>query len=145
MHKLFIELMDEVLVEIGKTRYRSVVEAGTHRVIADEPAALGGGDEGMDPVAMLLGSLGSCTAITLRMYADRKGWPLEGVKIRLTLHRHKSPESTRILTRLWLQGPLDGPQRTRLLEIAGRCPVHRILSHPVTVETQLAQETGEKP
>lgn len=134
--------MDEVLVEIGEARYRSVVRAGEHQLIADEPAALGGGDSGMDPMALLLAALGSCTTITLRMYADRKQWPLTGVTIRLTLQQQKTPESTHILTRLWLQGPLEEAQRTRLLEISGRCPVHRILNHPVVIDTRLESGAG---
>src|SRR5690606_9963196 len=107
----------------------------------DEPASLGGADTGMDPIAMLLASLGSCTVITLRMYADRKGWPLTAAKVRLTLQRQSEPAGTRIVTRLWLEGPLEGPQKTRLLEIAGRCPVHRILNHPVIIDTRLEAST----
>src|SRR5690606_19403052 len=101
------------------------------------PAALDGSDLGPDPYELLLASLGSCIAITLRMYADRKGWPLEAVRLHLTheaVHADDAGGCERerravdaIETTLVLGGDLDDAQRARLVEIADRCPVHRTL------------------
>ena len=77
-------------VEIGRDHYRTVVTADGHTIISDEPLELGGTNEGMNSSMLLLASLGSCTAITLRMYADRKKWPLEKVRIELSMDVIKS-------------------------------------------------------
>jgi uncharacterized OsmC-like protein len=116
-----------------------------HSLVADEPAPEGD-DLGFSPYELLLASLGSCSAMTLEMYARRKGWPLDQVRIRLTFDRvHVSdaedceePKTRRVdqITRvIELLGPLDDEQRARLLEIAGKCPVHRtITSGPMIVD-----------
>jgi putative redox protein len=115
-------------------RYAVQVEADEHAWLSDEPPTTGGDDLGPDPVELLLSSLGACTAITLRMYAERKQWPLEGVSIDL-VHERLPVEGAEPGTRedivrldLRLEGALDDEQRARLLEIAERCPVHRILA-----------------
>ena len=114
----------------------TVVEAGGHVLVADEPIAAGGDDLGPTPYELLLAALGSCTAMTLRLYARRKGWRLERVEIRLSHGRRPAGAADdaplgeridRIDREIRLDGPLDAVQRARLLEIAGRCPVHRTL------------------
>jgi putative redox protein len=125
------------------------VRAGRHVLAADEPASAGGADTGPSPYDLLLASLGSCTSMTLRMYADRKGWPLEGVGVRLTHTRihaedceHCETEEGRIdrIERVVsVRGPLSDEQRARLLEIAERCPVHRTLQGEIDVPTRLAE------
>ena len=111
-----------------------------HHWQADEPLALGGGDTATTPDRMLLGALGACTAITLRMYATRKGWPLQDVRVDLRLNPAGKPASGADIERtLHLIGPLDDAQRARLLEIANACPVHKILSGEVRIATQTAQ------
>ena len=112
-----------------------------HQWLADEPQDAGGGNTATTPDRMVLGALGACTAITLRMYAQRKGWPLEGVTVDLQLNpqlegERPAPGAGNDITRtIRLQGPLDDTQRVRLLEIADACPVHRLLTGEVRVST----------
>ena len=137
----------EVIVRAGPTGLAQEVLAGKHRLIADEPEELGGTDTGPTPYGLLLASLGACTSMTLRMYADRKGWPLEGVTVRL---RHdkvhakdcadceaKDGHIDEIQRVVRVEGPLDEEQRERLLEIANKCPVHRTLESEIKVRTRL--------
>jgi uncharacterized OsmC-like protein/alpha/beta superfamily hydrolase len=137
----------EVVVHTGRDRFRTDVLAHGHRLLADEPTAVGGTDQGPSPYGFLVAGLGACTSMTLRMYADRKGWPLEGVRVRLTHDKMHAEdcgtcETTtgridRIRREVELQGPLDDAQRQKLLEIADKCPVHRTLHAEVLVETSL--------
>jgi len=123
------------------------VEAGGHTVVADEPENLGGTDNGPTPYDYLLAALGGCTAMTLRMYADRKGWPLESVTVRLSQDRIHAKDCgeceteegriDRIGREIELGGPLDEKQRRRLMEVADMCPVHRTLKREVLVENSL--------
>ena len=126
------------------------VLAGSHRVTADEPVDKGGKDAGPDPYGLLLGALGACTAMTLRLYANHKGWDLRAVVVDLThdrIHRDdcEDCEDTegrshidRIGRVLTLEGDLDAEQRRRLLEIAGRCPVARTLNNAPEISSRLA-------
>lgn len=125
-----------VNASIGPTDYRVQFGDGTHTWFADEPATLGGGDSGPAPFALLLSSLGACTSITLRMYAQRKGWPLEGVRVRLSLDDDKTGAT--IDRQIVLEGELSDEQRERLLQIANACPVHRVLTHTITIRSGLA-------
>lgn len=119
---------------IGKDHYRTEIEVGVHRLVSDEPHALGGGAAGPAPYDLLLASLGACTAITLRMYADRKGWPLESVEVSLRLH---GQEERRIDRRLAIVG-LDADQQARLADIAERTPVTLTLKAGLPIDTSLA-------
>jgi putative redox protein len=132
-------------VSIGSGRYRTDIQAGAHELVADEPAGAGGTDEGPDPYSLLLGALGACTAITLRMYADRKQWPLEGVEIELSHERAHASDCedcasregmvSVIHRRIGLLGDLDDEQRGRLMDIADKCPVHKTLEGEVRIRT----------
>lgn len=138
----------EVIVEdSGTGAFSETVRSGRHVLAADEPAANGGDDTGPDPYGYLLAALGACTAMTLRMYARQKKWPLQKVRVRL---RHdkihaadcatcetKDGKVDRIERSLELDGPLDDSQRQRLLEIADRCPVHRTLKSEILISTRL--------
>lgn len=115
---------------LGRTGYATVMKTRGHTLVADEPLDIGGTDLSASPYEYVMGALASCTAITLRMYAERKGWPLEGVDVRIDMTRSRMPEITRHLT---IRGPLDEAQRARLHEIADLCPVSRMLKAGVPI------------
>ena len=120
--------------------YTLDVRNGRHHLYADEPVSFGSADLGPGPFEYLCTSLGSCTAITLRMYADRKQWPVEHIAVDTTYDLHKDGEhgDQRVFTRsITLTGALDEDQRQRMLEIANKCPVHRVLEHGNTIVTEL--------
>lgn len=122
-----------VQTKIAEAKYRSEITAGTHEFIADEPTNEGGADLGPTPIQLLAGSLGSCTAITLRMYADRKGWPLQGADVGVTIDRSSTQVS--IQRQIRLHGALNETQRARLMQVADACPVHKMLSAAITITT----------
>jgi putative redox protein len=117
-------------------RYETAMTARTHAFAADEPAAVGGADSAPTPVELLLGSLASCTAITLRMYADRKGWPLEGVEVQVHYTASPTPSMVKHIT---LRGDFDQVQKARMLEIAELCPVAKLLRSGVAMQSRLAE------
>jgi putative redox protein len=124
---------------IGRDHYRVVLTAGKNTIIADEPTSAGGGDEGMNPHEILASALGACTCATLRMYADRKEWPLEGVNITVIL-THDGKGDTNIHREIELLGDLTQEQRSRLYEISNKCPVHKTLTNPITIDTKLVTQ-----
>lgn len=126
--------MREVTVLGAGEGLAQTITVGPHTFRADEPVDKGGADSGPEPHELLLSSLGACTAITLRLYATRKGWPLTDVEVRLT--GRQDAERFVIERRLRFHGPLDAAQRTRLVEIAEKCPVHRTLTGTIAIETQ---------
>ena len=138
----------ETLVHINEDHYRCDVYVGPHHLTGDEPRESGGTDAGPDPYGLLCAALGACTAITLRMYADRKQLPMKGLSVRLTHDKVYAQDASdcaegkevrmdRFTRVLDLRGDLDETQRQRLLEIADKCPVHNTLEHVSKVETTL--------
>jgi putative redox protein len=134
------------VTEAGSGTYTQQITAGDHRLVADEPKPIGD-DAGPTPYDLLLAALGACTSMTVRMYADRKGWPLERVRVTLRHSRiHAQDCADCETTKGWIDhidrdleiaGDLDDTQRQRLLYIAGRCPVHQTLTSEVDITTSL--------
>ena len=109
-----------------------------HRWLGDEPEDVGGANAGPSPERLLLSSLGTCTAVTVTMYAQRKQWPLTGVKVELAFNPNGKPEAgTDISRRVELLGDLDDAQRQRLLLVANACPIHKVLTGEVRIDTAL--------
>ena len=137
----------QTVVRIGKTNYSTEIVARSHSILADEPKKYGGKDSGVTPYELLLASLGSCTAITLRMYANRKKWDLDEVLVHLEHFKQhaedcisceESPAKIdKFVRTIELKGDLTSKEQQRLLEIANRCPVHRTLENKIEIETIL--------
>ncbi|PZU57662.1 MAG: osmotically inducible protein C [Sphingobium sp.] len=119
---------------IGRDRYRTQIEVGGHPITADEPEALGGANAGPAPYDLILAGLGACTAITLRMYADRKAWPLETLDVDLRLLG--GPDDRRIARTLTMTG-LDDAQQMRMAEVAEKTPVTLTLKGGIPIHTRL--------
>jgi putative redox protein len=136
-----------VIVRGQAAGFAQDIAAGRHRLTADEPVSAGGTDTGPNPYELLLAGLGSCTSMTIALYARRKGWPLAGVTVRLRHSRIHAEDCAdcetkevmldRIEGDIALDGPLTADQRTKLLEIAHKCPVHRTLKAGIDIRTRL--------
>lgn len=137
-----------VVVKAGPSRFGQNISVGSHLLQADEPRDVGGNDDGPNPYELLLPALGTCTSMTVRMYAERKQWPLQGVEVRLAhsrIHAEDCAECDtkqgmldRIDAEISLIGDLSDDQRRRLMDIADICPVHRTLFSEVQIRTRLA-------
>jgi putative redox protein len=136
-----------VVASTGGGAFEQALLDGRHSLLADEPVAVGGGDSGPGPYDLLLMALGSCTSMTVQLYAARKKWPLEQVVVRLKHAKvyaedcadceNAKSKIDRIDKSLEFVGPLDQAQRSRLVEIAGQCPVHRTLTSRIDIRTVL--------
>ncbi len=123
---------------IGKEHYTTSISNGIQQLIADEPASLGGAEEGFTPKELFYSALASCTCMTLRMYADRKQWPLDSVKVTLSMEKAEQETDGIILDQhIELTGLLTSEQRYSLLDISKRCPVHHLLSQPIQINNHL--------
>lgn len=132
------------VTESGTGTFTQVVEAGEHRFLVDEPRPIGD-DTGPTPYDLLLAALGTCTSMTVRMYADRKGWPLDRVRVTLQHSRVHADDCANCETAagmvdhidrdVELTGALDEAQRARLMRIADQCPVHRSLTSEIDITT----------
>ena len=142
-----------VVQETGEGPFAQRIAAGRHTLRADEPEDVGGRDSGPGPYDLLLAALGACTSMTLRMYADRKAWPLERVTVTLAhdkIHAQDCADCEtregridRITRQLAIAGALSPEQRAKLLEIADKCPVHRTLTGEVSIVTEIAEEGAD--
>src|SRR5699024_4202174 len=119
-------------------RYKTEIQTGTdHQIITDEPIADGGRDTGGTPMELLAASLASCSTITMKMYADRKGWNLEEAKVTVELERNPETKITTFEKNISIKGNLDEEQRERIFKIAEKCPVHRIIHGELKIESKL--------
>ncbi len=133
-----------VVSENGLGPYQQTIRVGQHRLIADEPVAMGGTDAGPAPFDFLLASLGACTSITLRMYAERKQLPLVGVSVELLHDRIAAKGGGKvdhISRKITLHGDLTPEQRSSLLTIANKCPMYRSLQSDLRIDSVLAEAT----
>jgi putative redox protein len=138
-----------VVTGAGEGTFPQLISAHGHPLRADEPVEVGGTDSGPGPYDFLLAGLGACTAMTVRMYAERKKWPLENAHVTLShakIHAEdcaecetKTGKLDRIERIIRLDGPLDAEQKARLMEIADKCPVHRTLTSEIRIETRMAE------
>ena len=137
--------MTQVIAKIGRDKYKTILTNGRHKIIADEPKSIGQ-DLGPTPYDLLLMALGSCVSMTIRMYADRKGWDLENVEVHLSQNRKHAKDCEAceskegfvhvIEKEVKLIGNLDETQRSRLLEIADKCPVNKTLLNEIQISTK---------
>ncbi len=130
--------MANVSASIQRELYKIEIKSPSGNVvIADEPLENGGQDSGFSPKELLASALAACTSATLRMYADRKGWALEEVQVAINLEYNSSENKTVINRSIQFIGNLDDAQRSRLLAVANACPVHKILSNPIEINTSI--------
>ncbi|MBW4890577.1 OsmC family protein [Mucilaginibacter sp. HMF5004] len=127
------ELLVTADAEIKREHYRTSIRSAGQTIYADEPLSNNGTDTGMNPHSLLLSSLGACTAITLRMYADRKMWPVEEIAVHLEFF--KTNEGTLIDRKISFKGNITDEQHQRLIQIANSCPIHKVLTGHIDVTT----------
>ena len=129
--------MHTLSATIGIDQYKTIIRTENHVIIADEPEDLGGSDQGLSPTELLASALGACTCITLRMYVDRKQWQLHSIEAKITITQDAVSGTTNFQRDISFQGVLDEVQKERLLSIANKCPVHKILSNKIEIETKI--------
>ncbi len=143
-----------IVRETRRGLFQQEIIAGTHRLLADEPVNVGGFDSGPGPYDLLLAALGACTAMTLRLYADRKKLPLTRTQVRLRHNRIYATDCAECETKegmidriervITLEGDLDAGQRAQLIDIANKCPVHRTLKSEIDIRTVEEPAGGSK-
>lgn len=130
--------MAKISSSIKKELYKIEIKSPTgNAIIADEPVDKGGKDTGFSPKELLAAALAACTSATVRMYADQKKWPLDEVKIDVDLERDEAANQTLISRKIRFIGTLDASQTKRLLAVANACPVHKMLSNPIEINTSI--------
>jgi putative redox protein len=140
------ETSPHVIVRGSAAGFAQQIEAGTHQLSADEPVESGGTDTGLSPYDLLLAALGSCTSMTVGLYARRRNWPLQEVVVSLWHSKIHAADCAECETRegkidrierdIQLIGSLTGEQRSKLMEIADKCPVHRTLTSEINIRTK---------
>jgi len=126
--------MTTIQAQIGIQKYKTILKGTSTTFLADEPEDLGGKNMGPNPNELLAASLGACTAITIKMYADRKEWPLTEVEVGVTVDFKSEPGITRFKKDVQLKGDLTDDQKIRLYAIGSRCPIHKALQQTIVVE-----------
>jgi uncharacterized OsmC-like protein len=135
-----------VIVHGTAAGFAQEIEVGSHELFADEPVAFGGTDSGPSPYDLILAALGSCTSMTIGLYARKRGWPLEKISVSLwhsKIHAKdcddcetKEGRIDRIEMEIHLDGALTDEQRAKLIEVAGKCPIHQTLTHEINIKTR---------
>lgn len=137
---LIASAFPRVTASIDEIPYTVTIVDGVHRWFADELEQDGGANAGPTPFQLLLSSLGACTSITLSMYAKRKAWPLTGIEVNLEFNPNGKPaDGNQIVRHIELHGELTPEQRERLLQVANACPIHKVLTGNIAIETSLAE------
>jgi putative redox protein len=134
--------MEKVLAHLQQEPFITHISASGHKFVADEPLDIGGKDAGPTPNELLCSALAACTAITLKMYANRKNWDLQEVKVEVTFEKGSAPSASKMIRTIELIGALDPEQKERLLQIACQCPVHKTLSNPIEINSTLNEISG---
>lgn len=129
--------MNNAKATIGIDKYKTTVIAGKNSIIVDEPEEKGGLDLGFHPQQLLAASLASCTAITLKMYTDRKEWDIGSIDVEVDIEQSEDKKETKFIRKISYQGNLDDKQKGRIEAIANACPIHKILLSQVAVETRV--------
>ena len=130
--------MEKVSAHGDNELYKVVINSPSgNQVIADEPEDKGGKDLGFRPQELLASALAACKSITVKMYAERKGWELEAIDVDTEIIRSETEPKTDFVTTISLKGNLTDEQRQRLLKVAEACPVHKILTNPIAIQTSL--------
>lgn len=132
--------MKTVSATIGIQLYKTEIQAKNHIITADEPESVGGQNLGFTPTELLESSLAACSAMTIRMYADRKGWGLQKVIVDVGFKRNLSTQTVTFRKEIGLIGNLDSEQRQRLLEMGANCPIEKMLKGEIKIESQLKIE-----
>ena len=134
-----------VVAETGRGRLQVEARTASGALLIDEPASVGGLGSGPNPYDLLSAALGACTSMTLRLYAERKGWPLERAQVSVRHHRASLDARDIFELTIALEGPLDEAQKARLMEIAEHCPVHRTLDRGSEVKATLSGFVAAEP
>lgn len=129
-------MMYKVSAKIGKEKFRTVIDTDNHRFVTDEPLILGGKDLGPDPGELISSSLAACSAATMKMYAERKGWELESATVEVHFIKNEVTNTTEFSKKISLTGNLDEKQKEKLYEIAAKCPIHRLLTNPIEINSE---------
>ncbi len=122
---------------IGSDNFATTITNDRNTIVSDEPESSGGKDMGLSPMDLLASALGSCTCITIKMYANHKKWPLERVEVTVDFNRDTEANFSTVKRNIKLSGDLSEEQRQRLLLIATRCPIHQTITHGISINSKL--------
>lgn len=129
------ERSEFILASLDDSNYSTLITDGHHQIMVDEPFEKGGMDEGLTPRQLLASSLASCTTITLKMYADRKGWDMGTIEVKVNYDHLYDRDDPHLISEVKIIADLDETQRARMAVIATKCPIHKILHKAVRIET----------
>lgn len=127
--------MTKIKGRIKAKNYETILQYHSHQIIADEPLSLGGEDKGLSPTALLASSLSACSCITMKMYANRKGWLINDVTVEVDVTLDIKTGDAKIVKYIKIDAPLKDEEKERLYKIAGMCPVHKLLSKSTIIES----------